>query len=148
MKFLSFEILQCSPYHYLQHPEHTRLEETINAPMYWIGICSTIWSITKPCRTCQINKRWELKCGHLPPKTVISNPWECLCGNLIGPYTCKGKDNLQIDFMSLTITGPASSWFEIAKLPVITWLRRQTVNGKELLTANKIFDKTSDCIAK
>jgi hypothetical protein len=36
-----------------------------------------------------------------------------------------------------------SSWFEIAELPVVTQLRRQTVNGKELLIANKIFDKTS-----
>jgi hypothetical protein len=43
---------------------------------------------------------------------------------------------------------PASSWFEIAELPVITRLRRQTVNGKELLTAKEICDKTSDCIAK
>jgi hypothetical protein len=43
---------------------------------------------------------------------------------------------------------PASSWFEIVELPVITQLRRQIVNGKELLTADKIFDKISDCIAK
>ncbi len=43
---------------------------------------------------------------------------------------------------------PTSSGFEIAELPVITRLHRQTVNGKELLTANKIFDKPSDCIDK
>jgi hypothetical protein len=50
--------------------------------------------------------------------------------------------------MALTMIDPAPSWFEIAELPVIILLRRQTVNGKELLTTNKIFDKTSDCIAK
>jgi hypothetical protein len=55
---------------------------------------------------------------------------------------------LHIDFMALTMIDPASSWFEIAELPAITQLRRQTVNGKELLTTNKIFDKTLDCIAK
>jgi hypothetical protein len=44
--------------------------------------------------------------------------------------------------MALTMIGPASSWFEIVELPVVTRLCRQTVNGKELLTANKIFDKT------
>jgi hypothetical protein len=81
------------------------------------------------------------------PKTVISNPWEYLCAN-IGPYTLKGRDNLQIDFMALIMTNPASSWFEIVKLPIVTQLQRQTVNGKELLTADKIFDKSSDCIAK
>jgi hypothetical protein len=50
--------------------------------------------------------------------------------------------------MALTMINPASSWFQIVELPVVTRLKRQTVNGKELLTANKIFDKSSDCIAK
>ncbi len=82
------------------------------------------------------------------PKTIISNTCECSCVNLIGPYTLKGKDNLQIDFMALTMIDPASSWFEIMELPVVTQLLRQIVNSKELLTADKIFDKSSDCIAK
>jgi hypothetical protein len=43
---------------------------------------------------------------------------------------------------------PASSWFKIAELPVVKRLRQQTVNGKELLIADEIFDKTSECIAK
>jgi hypothetical protein len=42
---------------------------------------------------------------------------------------------------------PASSWFEIVELPVVTQSQKQTVNGKELLAANEIFDKSSDCIA-
>jgi hypothetical protein len=41
----------------------------------------------------------------------------------IGPYTLKGKDNLQIDFMALTMINPASSWFKIAELPVVERLR-------------------------
>ncbi len=43
---------------------------------------------------------------------------------------------------------PASSWFAIAELPVVEQLRWQTVNGKELLLADEIFDKTSERIAK
>ncbi len=50
--------------------------------------------------------------------------------------------------MALTMINPASSWFEIAELPIVEWLRQQTVNGKELLIADEIFDKTSECIAK
>ncbi len=42
----------------------------------------------------------------------------------------------------------ASSWFEIAELPIVEQQRRQTVNGKELLIANMIFDKTLKHIAK
>ncbi len=50
--------------------------------------------------------------------------------------------------MALTMIDPTSSWFEIAELPVITQLRRQIVNGKELLIADKIFDKTLGCISR
>jgi hypothetical protein len=42
---------------------------------------------------------------------------------------------------------PASSWFEIAELPVVKQLHQQKVNGKELLIADEIFDKTSERIA-
>ncbi len=42
---------------------------------------------------------------------------------------------------------PASSWFKIAELPLVKQLRQQTVNGKELLIADEIFDKTSERIA-
>jgi hypothetical protein len=134
-------------HHYLQHPGHTHFKETMNAVMYWKSVRTTIRSITRSCRSCQINKGQKLKYGHLLPKTAISNPWECLCVDLICPYTVKGKDNL-LDFVALTMIDHAFSWFEIVELPVITRLRRQTVNGKELLTANKVFDKTTDCIAK
>jgi hypothetical protein len=50
--------------------------------------------------------------------------------------------------MALTMIDPASSWFKIAELPVVERLRQQTVNGKELLRADEIFDKTSEPIAK
>ncbi len=89
-----------------------------------------------------------IKYGHLPPKTVYTIPWECLCVDLIGPYTLKGKDNLQIDFMALTMINLASSWFEIAELSVVEQLLQQTVNSKELLIADEIFDKTSERIAE
>jgi hypothetical protein len=68
--------------------------------------------------------------------------------DLIGPYTLKGKDDSQIDFMALTMIDPASSWFEIAELPIVEQLCQQTVNGKELLIADELFDKTSRRIAK
>ncbi len=43
---------------------------------------------------------------------------------------------------------PASSWFKIAELPAVKQLHQQTVNGKELLIADEIFDKNSERIAK
>jgi hypothetical protein len=107
-------------HHYLQHPGHTCFEETMNAAMYWKGMHTTIRSLPKSCRACQVNKRQSRKYGHLPPKTVITNPWECLCVDLIGPYILtKDEDNLQIDFMALTMIDPAFSWFEIAELPIV-----------------------------
>ena len=40
--------------------------------------------------------------------------------DLVGPYTLKGQDGTEIDFMSLTMINPASSWFEIVELLVTT----------------------------
>jgi hypothetical protein len=62
-------------HHYLQHPRHTRLKESINAAMYWKGMHTTIRSLTKSCRSCQINKRRPQKYGHLPPMTVYTIPY-------------------------------------------------------------------------
>jgi hypothetical protein len=135
-------------HHYLQHPRHTRLKETMNTAMYWKGMHTTIRSLTKSCKSCQVNKRRSQKYWPLPPKTIYTIPWQCLCVGLIGPYTLKGKDNLQIDFMALTMIDSASGLFEIAELPVVKQLRWQTVNGKELLIADEIFDKTLECVAK
>ena len=41
-----------------------------------------------------------------------------MCIDLISPYTLKGMDGTEIDFMCLTMIDPASSWFEMAELPV------------------------------
>ncbi len=43
-------------HHYLQNPGHTCLEEMMNTAMHWKGMHTTIRSLTKSCRSCQINK--------------------------------------------------------------------------------------------
>jgi len=91
-----------------------------------------------------VNKKRTQKYGHLPPKIVISTPWEALCVDLVGPYTLKGKDGLSIDFMALTMINPASSWFEVVELPTIMQLMTKKVNGKERTIKEEIFDKSSD----
>jgi hypothetical protein len=48
-------------HHYLKHPGHTRLEETMKATIYWKGMRSTIRSLPKLCRSCQVNKKQHLK---------------------------------------------------------------------------------------
>ncbi len=100
---------------------------------------TTIRSLTKSCRTCQTNKKWKLKYGHLPAETIITVPWRALCVDLIGPYTLKGKDVTIIDFMALTMTDPTSSWFEVVELPLVHRLKTITVNGKESSIVEEIF---------
>jgi hypothetical protein len=87
--------------------------------MYWKGMHTTIQRYDKSCRSCQVNKRHSLKCGHVPPKLVITTPWRALCVDLVGPYTFKGKDGSSIDFMCLTMIDPATNWFEIVELPTV-----------------------------
>ena len=141
-------------HHYLQHPGHTRLEETLNAAMYWKGMRNTIRSHVKNCRKCQVNKRHKHKYGKLPAKLVITTPWEALCVDLIGPYTLKGKDGTEIDFMCLTMIDPASSWFEMVELPVTTEavipMDTKGQKGTKIHKNIKLpyFDKSSAMISK
>jgi hypothetical protein len=70
--------------------------------------------------------------------------------DLIGPYTLKGKDGTQIDFMCLTMIDPASSWFEIVELPVMETIT-PNINKKgtktHKITKESYFDKTSTMIS-
>ncbi len=81
--------------------------------MYWKNLRIDVRSFVKTCKSCQVNKKKKLKYGKLPPKLVVDTPWECLCVDLIvdliGPYTLKGKDGSEIDFMCLTMIDPATS---------------------------------------
>ena len=43
-----------------------------------------------------------------------------MCVDLIGPYTFKGEDGTENDFMCHTMIDPASSRFEVRELPVTT----------------------------
>ena len=56
--------------------------------------------------------------GHVPPKLVITTPWKALYVDLIGPYTLNDKDGSSIDFISLMMIVPATSWL-ILKLPTV-----------------------------
>eukprot|EP00804_Cyclotella_cryptica_P018324 CCRYP_017983-RA/>CCRYP_017983-RA protein AED:0.41 eAED:0.41 QI:0/0/0/1/1/1/2/0/348 len=116
-------------HHYLQHPGTKRLKETLRLSMYWKGLQMTVQSHIKRCHSCQVNKRRQLKYGKLPTKLAITNPWEALYVDLIGPFTLKGKDKTQIDFMCITMIDPATSWFEIVELPVS---QPNTVNESDI----------------
>ncbi len=108
----------------------------------------TIRSITKSCKSCQVSKQLQLKYGHLPSKIVICTPWEALNVDLVGPYTLKGKDDSAVDFMALTMINPASSWFKIVELPLVSQLTTTFINGKEKVSIELIFDKSSNQIAQ
>ncbi len=127
----SLRNMAVSWYHqYLQHPGHSRLEETMRSMMYWKGMCATIRRYVKTCRSCQFNKRHSQKYGHLPLKLVITTPWRALCVDLIGPYTLKGQDVSCIDFMCLTMINPATSWFKIVELPTVNRVTAVPPTGK------------------
>jgi hypothetical protein len=95
-----------------------------------------------------VNKKCTQKYEHLPSKIVISTPWEALCVDLVGPYTLNGKDGSSIDFMALTMIDPASSWFKVVEIPTITRLMTRTVDSKEKVIEEEIFDKSSDGISR
>jgi hypothetical protein len=110
---------------------------------------NTIGSHAKKCYSCQVNKRQHHKYGKLPHKLAITDPCECV--DLIGPYTFKGEDGTQIDFICVSMIDPATNWFEIVELPV-SQLREHDIptgtHGHKGLGIHKqqnepFFDKTS-----
>ena len=115
--------------------------------MHWTNMRKTVRSHVKTCRSCQINKKQSTKYGKLPTKLVVTVPWEALCVDLIGPYTLRGKDGTEIDFMCLTMIDPASSWFEVVELPVVEY----ATTGKSARDATKekdaYFNKSSAMIS-
>jgi hypothetical protein len=116
--------------------------------MYWKGMGTNIRRYVKSCRSCQVNKRHSLRCGHVPPKLVITTPWRALCVDLVGPCTLKGKDSSSIDFICLTMINPATSWFKIAGLPTVRVTVPKGGKGKKATCLDytmdaEIFDKTS-----
>ena len=74
--------------------------------------------MSKPVNPVRSTNAKKFKYGKLPSKLVVDTPWECLCVNIIGPYTLIGKDGSDIDLMCLTMIDPASSQFEMVELPV------------------------------
>ena len=72
---------------------------------------------------------------------AITTPWEALCVDLIGPYTLKGKDGTQIDFMCLTMIDPATSWFEIVELPVLETLNTLPAGCRK---GTKVHEQTKE----
>ncbi len=138
-------------HHYLQHPRHSHVEETMRSVMYWKGMRTTIWRNVKTCRSCQVNKRHSQKYGHPPPKLVITTPWKALCVDRLGPYTLKGQDSSSIDFMCLTMIDPATSWFKIVEVPTVdlvmtvppTGKGKKVTSSKNTMVAEPYFDKSS-----
>ncbi len=134
-------------HHYLQHPDHSHLEETFRSMMYWKGMHITNQRYIKSCRSCQVDKRQSLKYGYVPPKLVITTPWRVLYVDLVGSYTLKGKDSSSIDFMCLTMIDPANSCFEIVELPTVRVTVPKAGKGKKATCLDctkdaEIFDKT------
>ncbi len=115
-------------HHYLQYSGHTCLEETMSATMYWKGICTTIWSIMKSCKSCQVNKKWKLKYGHLLSKPVIMIPWRALCVYTLKSLTAIGP------YLAHRVFGLCSrlTTFRI----FVRWLRLIIQNVAELSSSN------------
>ena len=77
---------------------------------------------------------------------MITNPWEELCLDLVGPYTIRGKEGSEIDFMCLTMINPASSWFKIVELPVVAYSHTETDRNTQ--DVGRTEDRTQEALGK
>jgi hypothetical protein len=70
----------------------------------------------KRCATCQKAKIKNQKYGKLPPKEAVTNPWDTLCVDLIGPYKICRKGKKDLVLWCLTMIDPVTGWFEMTKI--------------------------------
>ena len=126
-------------HHYLQHPGHTRIEETLRATMTWPGLQDQVRKYTKSYRSCQINKQRKHLYGKFPVKFIIEWCWGALYVDLIRPYMLNDQNGIVIDFMCLTMIDPATGWFEMVELHLMI-VEKHT--GK-IIKTSEIFDQTA-----
>lgn len=67
-----------------------------------------------------------------------------MCVNLIGPYILKDQDGKIMEFIYLTIIDPATGWFKMVELPVISQLIEK--DGKKSIKWT--IDKSSAEVAR
>jgi transposase InsO family protein len=136
----------------LVHPGVTRLYNTLHQHFTWKSMRSDIQKYLKTCHQCQLGKRGGKGYGKLPLKDVEKAPWADICVDLAGPWKAKvdGKD---VEFHSLTIIDPFTSWVEI--IPILNktglhiadlveqeWFRRYPRPGRVIFDQGSEFDNS------
>ena len=89
----------------------------------------------KVSRTCQKNKKQNLKYSKLSTKEAEAIPWYRLSVDLIGPYKIRreGHDETLV-LKALTMIDPETGWFEIVRY-----------NDKQAATIANLVGKTWLC---
>jgi hypothetical protein len=102
----------------LCYPGETRTEQTIRQHYTWENLRKTLHDLCTKCHTCQLTKKGSKKYERLPEKFAEIDPWDVLYLDLIGPYKIerKNKNKKPLILWALTMTDPATSWFEMKEI--------------------------------
>jgi hypothetical protein len=71
--------------------------------------------IQKSC-ICQLCKNYRKNYGYLSKQDINQGPWHTLCVNTIGPYSVSTKHDKELNLLAITISDPATGWFEVAEI--------------------------------
>jgi len=114
---------KCAKWHHLtlMHPGEQRLELTMVQRCTWIGLKPTCERACKCCENCAASKKRDQKLGLLPPASKPNPeiiPWHTLCIDLVGPceFGDKKKPEMHIELHCMTVTDPATGFFETAEI--------------------------------
>ena len=81
-----------------------------------MGLSPLVTRVCKACNVCRSLKVSQKKYGKLPPKEPETIPWHTLCIDLTGPCDV-GKRSNAVQLHCMTMTDPATGWFEIVDIP-------------------------------
>ena len=117
----------------LRHPGVTRMLGSISPHLTWPKMKQDIMQHVLQCKMCQTWKRSNKKYGKIPVKDPITQPWQVVCVDQIGPYT-QSNHEAAPKLWAQTMIDPATSWFEV-----------KAIASKTAKTAAQVFDEEWLC---
>ena len=104
-------------YHFvLGHVGTTRLYSLLKTFVYHPQLKAKIDEYVATCDSCQRNKNQGPGYGHLPPRQDVSQPWEEIAVDSIGPWAVEIPSFGRIVFKALTVIDTCTTLTELVRL--------------------------------
>ena len=121
--------------HFHEHPIAGHLGrfktyKRMQSLLYWPNLSLDVKTFTKHCQVCQVYKPEGRKTAGMLQQTIVSQPWEMLGVDIMGPFPRSTKQNEYL----LVFVDYYSKWVELFALRQVTGKTVSSILIREILT--------------